>query len=558
MVVEAFPAAPGLLDPDGQPKFVEVVPEALAGSSKITFKPKSSSLFAQLTQSVTSIFSFGRRSANEPVTRVDIGVYSKSQETGIIDPVTKERLKTPVFAYGTTEATASWPGPTLEAKQGSVAVVQWLNKLNGVTSHPFTSLKGKSVLDTSLHWAYSLPDYKSYSMEADGIPLVTHLHGVHSGPNFDGQTERFYSPDFAITGPAWVQKDYDYPNDQTAGTLWYHDHTLGITRLNVYSGLSGFYLVRDEFDTGKSTNTLNLPSGDYEKAYSIQDKMFKTNGEMFYASHKGEPRYADWITQETDWDSDVDGASILGEFFGDFMVVNGKIWPKQAVLPRGYRFRLLNGCDSRFLVLKFVAVEAGAKTAFNGTIVPYTIVGSDQGLANAPLAGISSSLIETGARLDIVINFRGFEGKRIIMTNSGGDVAFQGELPGIKTYDHTSVIMAFDVDSRPLQRADTPPAWNFAPEVYEPVAKVRRVGLFEARDQYNRLQPMLGGEKEAGIVETLTWHEPITETIDDNAIEEWEIYNFSTGAVSQSLLLLLLERLIARAHTRVRTATVVS
>jgi FtsP/CotA-like multicopper oxidase with cupredoxin domain len=186
---------------------------------------------------------------------------------------------------------------------------------------------------------------------------VTHLHGGHSDPDSDGDPEGFFIPTWSIKGAAWKFQKYMYPNDQPAATLWYHDHVMGITRLNVYAGLAGFYLIRDDDDTGLTDNPLGLPAQDYEKAYAIQDRMFKENGELFYPAYPGEPSYDDFITG-TDWD--MERPSVLTEFFGDFMLVNGKIWPKQVVEPRHCRLRLLNGCDSRFLVVKFWAVTAGS------------------------------------------------------------------------------------------------------------------------------------------------------------------------------------------------------
>lgn len=497
----ADPIIDGLLDPDTQPKFVEPVPEALSPKNKII---------------LCSLKNY-------------IGVYSILHETGLVDNA-GNRLITPAFGYGTSQESASWPGPTLEATSYVPTQVRWSNKLFDVVSHPFTSLVGeRSVVDTSIHWAYSIMGYEKYSIEEDGIPLVTHLHGAHTGPGLDGNPDAFFSPGYHIRGPDWVFKTYDYPNDQPAGFLWYHDHTLGITRLNVYSGLTGFYFLRDNEDTGKDTNTLGLPSGEYEKAYAIQDRMFKTNGELFFPAYEGEPGYADFITAEgADWDPSRPTA--LAEFFGDFMLVNGKAWPQQTVKNCRYRLRLLNGCDSRFLAVSFVAVEAGATSIDGGTQVPFTLVGADQGLLDTPIHGVTRSLIEVGARLDVVINFERFYGQRIIMVNEGGDSPFSGVLPGEQVYQFTSMVMAFDVEERSLYRTPKPdwdwPRWNTKS------ARIsRRVGLFEGKDSYGRLQPLQGGEIRRNTIETLTWDDPITETPGFGTTEEWEIYNFSEDAV---------------------------
>jgi spore coat protein A, manganese oxidase len=288
-IATATPIIEGLLDPDTQPKFVELVPEVLSPHFKIIL----------------------------PSTVLQIGVYSIQHETGLVDK-DGNRLITPVFGYGTRQDTASWPGPTLEARMNVPTKVQWVNKLVNVTSLPFTSLVGdRSLVDTTIHWAYSITGYRNYSIEDDGIPVVVHLHGSHSGTDLDGNPENFFSPGFRIRGPDWKFKNYQYRNEQPAGNLWYHDHTLGITRLNVYAGLAGFYFIRDDKDNGKDTNTLGLPSGDFEKGYAIQDRMFKANGELFYPAYNGDPGYYEFITEEgASWDP------ALPTVFASFLVIS--------------------------------------------------------------------------------------------------------------------------------------------------------------------------------------------------------------------------------------------
>jgi spore coat protein A, manganese oxidase len=509
----------GLMDPDRQPKFVEVVPEALSP----TFKIRQDAKACSSTSAVCN-------NNNKPLF---IGVYRINHETGLVNAQGK-RLVTPIFAYGQSAATASWPGPTMEVQSNVPLAVQWSNELVGVTQFPFSSLKNdQTVLDTTLHWAYSLMGYEQYTIGQNGIPVVVHLHGSHSGPDLDGNPEHFFTPNYAIKGPEWAFTTYQYENDQPAAMLWYHDHALGITRLNVYAGLAGMYFIRDDVDTGTRTNTLGLPSGEYEKAYVIQDRMFKANGQLFYPAYAGEPGYDDFIVGEgASWDTTKPTA--FAEFFGDFMVVNGKIWPRQKVQSRRYRIHLLNGSDSRFLAVSFVAVKAGATSTEGGQIVPYTLVGADQGLLNAPIPNLKRSLIEPGARIDIVIDFGRYFGKRIIVKNEGGDSPFSGELPGEQIYNDTDKIMAFDVARRRkwFQPSCGPPQWLWKrPNNGGRAARVRRVGLFEGRDAFGRLLPMQGGEREENIVETFTWIDPTTETPKLGTTEEWEIYNFSDDAV---------------------------
>ena len=108
--------------------------------------------------------------------------------------------------------------------------------------------------------------------------------------------EAFFSPDFEVRGPRWTQEVYYYDNSEPAAQAWYHDHALGITRLNLYAGMAGNYIIRDDRDTGKTDNPLRLPAFPYEIPLVIQDRMFKDNGELFYPAYPGDPYYEDYIT----------------------------------------------------------------------------------------------------------------------------------------------------------------------------------------------------------------------------------------------------------------------
>jgi spore coat protein A len=241
-----------------------------------------------------------------------------------------------VWGYGTATQSPTYPGRTIETTVNTPITVRWTNNLLDDFGQPLPHLL---PVDTSLHWAQ--PNNYPYS----GVPVVTHLHGGHSESASDGLPEFWFTPGFAETGPQWVKETYSYENDQRAATLWYHDHALGITRLNVYAGMAGFYLLRDGQDTGLPDNSLGLPAGKYEVPVVIQDRMFTEDGQLYYPS---EP--------------EVEGApapSVLPEFFGDHILVNGQAWPVLDVEPTVYRFRLLNGSDSRFYNFSRLARTTG-------------------------------------------------------------------------------------------------------------------------------------------------------------------------------------------------------
>jgi spore coat protein A len=262
---------------------------------------------------------------------------------------------TRVWGYAGT-----YPGPTIEARRDLPVTVRWINNLRvaetGVlrTTHPLP-------VDTCLHG----PD-----MTGEVPVTVTHLHGGHVPAASDGYPELSFAPGF--------QSDiYDYPNIQPASTIWYHDHALGITRLNVYMGLAGFYLIRDAAE-----DALNLPRGTYEVPLAIQDRSFNPDGSL---------RYLDM------W---------MEHFFGDVAVVNGKVWPFLNVDKGKYRFRLLNGSTSRTYTL---ALDNGAT---------FWQISTDQGLLGEPLA-LTTLTIQPGERADVVIDFAPYAtGTQIVLTNS--------------------------------------------------------------------------------------------------------------------------------------------
>jgi spore coat protein A len=540
------PAAVGLSDPALQPKFVNPVPDALDQSFK--YQPDKRG-------------------------RYKVQVRPAVQQTGLINPNTGTALNTPVWGYAEQgkKPVATWPGKTFEVKSVSAGgpphtEVIWANALSDVTQHLLP-------VDTSLHWCYALHGYEGYSIAKDGIPIITHLHGGRTDYQFDGNPEFFYSPNGKkqVVGPQWQNvpggftTKFRYDNDVPAGNLWYHDHALGITRLNVYAGLAGFYFVRDEYDTGKPDNPLGLPAWPYEKAFAIQDKMFKDNGELFYPAFPGDPFYADFITGEGAVLPPAifpgGGPTGLAEFFGDHMVVNGQIWPKMDVEPRNYRLRLLNGCDSRFLGVQFFEVPAGVTDFSSATgPLPFTVIGSDQGLASSPTT-VGTLLMETGSRYDIIFDFKTVTaGNRVIMKNIGGDEPFGGDIPGPQVFGETDRIMAFDVN-QPLDTAvpDVSPFAALATAAFGPklanagTDRLRKVALFEGKDEFGRLQPLLGTAEPAtdyarnpvnwpntpvyssvnltGQMEgSVAWHSPTTENPALGSTEEWEIWNMTGDA----------------------------
>ena len=176
--------------------------------------------------------------------------------------------------------------------------------------------------------------------------------------------------------------------------VWYHDHALGNTRTNVYAGLAGAYIIRDDQDTGEPDNPLGLPAGPYEIPLVLQDKTFNADGSMFYPTQGVTAYHPQWVP----------------EFFGDVAVVNAKIWPYVDVEPRRYRLRIVNGSQSRFYNLQFVNENSGRA-------LPFAQIGADGGLLRAPVP-MTALLIAPGERADVIIDFAGQRNASFIVTNN--------------------------------------------------------------------------------------------------------------------------------------------
>jgi len=521
--------AAGLSDPAIQPLFTNIAPNVLAPAFKFT---------------------------NNAANKLQVVAELTRQKTGLVGVSSNGKLRqvsTPVWGYGTNDRTGvTWPGRTFERHINDAPLkVKWSNELLQSNGAPEPHLL---PVDTSLHWCYSLHGYQQYSIASDGVPLVPHMHGGRNDSPFDGNPEYFYSPEAKVRGPRYVTRTYEYGGsnwNNKAGLMWYHDHALGITRLNVYAGLAGLFVLRDNDDTGLQGNPLGLPADPYELGYVVQDRMFRNTGELFYPAFPGDPFYADFIDGEgVVLDPNLfpnGGPTALAEFFGDHMLVNGIIWPKTSVEPRQYRVRLLNGTDSRFMRLKLKVIPGGASNPAAtdpaaGYEIPFYVIGSDQSLCSKAVA-VTEVDSMPGERLDLVVDFKSVNpGDRVIVENILGDAPFGGDLPGIEDVfpdRRTDRVMAFDVELPfDSQISDTSIDTNYAlgggGKVSEPAIRTRKLALFEGSDSQGRLQPLLGTA--APVVDVtgntvtgaLPWFAPVTENPAVGDTEIWEIYN-STG-----------------------------
>lgn len=395
MIINYYPFA-GPIDPLTVPQFVDPMPHFAAGLRVNAKAGGPLVIKEELTQQVA----------------LSTGTVTTTGTIG--DPATPNAGKGNYAGYaiskdgGTTWGPTMWPAQTIECQQGNGVTVEYRNKLNGVRYSAFNILADQTLMMNG----YDLTGDPLTTPYNGDIPMVVHLHGGEIPSGSDGGPTAWFTPDYAKFGPGFqhsAQSLCTYPNKQEATTLWYHPHDQGLTRINVYTGLAGYYFLR-----GAAEEAAHLPgwSGDTkvqevtpagkaptfngaaeylpEIELAVQDRMFNVKGELYWPVAPTNPDIHPFWTPE---------------FFGDIMTVNGKSWPYLSVAPRKYRFRLLDGCNARFLNMWLKNLDTGA----NGPKI--TVIGTDGGLLDAPVeldpATGKTVFMAPGERMDVVIDFSG-------------------------------------------------------------------------------------------------------------------------------------------------------
>src|SRR5215216_3531801 len=436
--------AGGTLPPGSIPKYVTplVIPPAMPRTAKLKV-----------------------RGGNKQIDYYEIAVRQFRQQ--ILPPGLPS---TTVWSYGsvTSPASFNYPAFTIEAKWTAPVRVKWINQLVDANGN---YLRHLLPIDQTLHWANPPGGPGDTDTEAldptlyqGPVPIVTHLHGGHSTQESDGYPEAWFLPAAnnlpagyatvgsfyaqfkaeaeALYGQPWTAGSavFQYDNDQAAATMWYHDHTLGMTRANVYAGPAGFYLLRG--GPGDAVGgalpgpapQLGDPPGTryYEIPIAIQDRSFNADGSLFYPDNRAFFEGLDPSQLQIPFipDPACDGPSDISpifnpEFFGNTMVVNGRTWPFLVVEQRRYRFRFLNGCNSRFLALKFNQIPG----------VEVWEIGTEGGFLPAPINITADHgnriLLALAERADIIVDFTNVPVGPHLLTNLGPDEPFGGGLPGV-------------------------------------------------------------------------------------------------------------------------------
>ncbi|MGQ7960535.1 multicopper oxidase family protein [Pseudomonas sp. SP16.1] len=497
---------------------------------------------------------------------------------------------TKVWGYGAVAAAGrrglllhNAPSLTIEASWDTPVRVKWINDLKDDAGNFLPHLL---PVDPTLHWANppggsagrdTRPSFGSTPASYTGpVPMVTHVHGaVGVGDESDGYAEAWYLPDasdipadyaregrwyqffagkaqqkFGATwGPGFAT--CQYPNLNRASTLWYHDHTLGMTRLNVYAGPAGFYIIRGGpagdaalLDTRFGTPALlpgpaprendKFPPNKtyYEIPLAIQDRSFNADGSLFYPDSRA---VFDEISGPFIPDSDI--APLWNpEFFGNMLMVNGSTWPFHTVEQVRYRLRLLNGCQSRFLILDFNAIPG----------VEVWQIGNEGGFLAAPVNLTADHgnrlLMGLAERVDLIVDFSQVPPGNYVLANVGPDEPFGGGEPDvdfdIADPDSTGQVMQLRVVPALAADPSTPPQFLQLPaitplpeaSVTRPLVLLEEMSAFFADAPAEALLGTLAGDpgEAPAAWNKRLWMEPVSENPALGATEVWELYN-ATG-----------------------------
>ena len=503
-----------------------------------------------------------------------------------------------------TASTARFHAPslTIEVDHTRPVRIRWSNEL---VDGAGAALPHLFAVDPTLHWAnpeqrpgedgvpatdnrpsfdgltYVAPEsftdpQTQYTAYRGPVPFVTHVHGaMHVGDESDGYTEAWFLPDAADLPdglarhgrwyPFFADKSEQaygtpwgpgysvshYPNHNRASTMWYHDHTLGMTRLNVYAGPAGFFLVRGgpDGDSAVLDSRTGAPAvlpgpaprerDRHPKAYgeiplAIQDRSFNADGSLFYPDTRA---FFDGFTGPFVPESGV--APVWNpEFFGNTLMVNGRVWPFHPVDQRRYRLRLLNGCNSRFLILDFSSIP--------GVLVHQ--IGNDGGLLEAThdvmAADAGRLLLAPAERADVIVDFTNVPPGNHVLRNLGPDEPYGGGEPDVDfplpDPDTTGQVMQFRVSASTAPDPSTPAEFLALPPIapLPPETRVRRLALLEHMHSIGEGGPtaaLLGSvdadpaDGPAGTTH-LMWMDPVTENPAPGDTEVWEVYNLTADA----------------------------
>ncbi|MBK8793251.1 MAG: multicopper oxidase domain-containing protein [Holophaga sp.] len=505
----------------------------------------------------------------------------RDREGGILkNPLTALPIVTKTWGYDINGAFLGIYGPTVEATKDTTLTFNYINNLREEVGGVMGT--GPYLTKHLLQLDYTLDGTDEGEPECR---MTTHLHGGEIPYTSDGHPDAWVTNDPAVQAK-WAKAadpstgfpgraatnqlpPYTYPNTQEAATLWFHDHSMGITRLDAYAGVAAFYVIKDpvvegtgvlaSLPKGRYANPVvpSLQSDEFDLPIVIQDKAFTEDGALVFPTFVNLGVY----TYNALHDSNGNAlASIRPEMWGNVIVVNGKAWPYKNVKTQLYRFRIVNGSDSRMYNMWFQDADTGeiitpdvAHDAAPTLTWPVVQIAAEQGYADAAVdvatgPGNEGLLLPNGSRADILVDFGHpvFKGRNIVLRNDC-PAPFSGEFgqaaTDAETLDPklTGRIMLFKVANTTgtpsLLMAAAGPAtsvrtslvpYGAYPHLTPTRSAPRLVDMQERKDPvYAFLDPTSGlvSFRTILLLNDKMFRAPITEKPELDSVEEWVFIN---------------------------------
>ncbi|XP_010916347.1 multicopper oxidase LPR2 isoform X1 [Elaeis guineensis] len=426
------------------------------------FRPSKLEMFVDELPEMPRLRGYKVRNGVPAAGNLTIGMYEKTWKFHRDLPHSR------VFAFGTSKETATVPGPTIEALQGVPTHVTWTNHL-----------PSRHILP----WDPTLPAPRP---PAGGVPTVVHLHGGVHPSHSDGHSLAWFTSSFSSTGPTWSRPTSSYPNSQTPGSLWYHDHAMALTRVNLLAGLFGAYsLLAPHLES-----PLRLPSSPrFDLPLVVFDRSFLSDGSIYMNSTGNNPKI------HPQWQP---------EYFGDAIIVNGKAWPFLAVRRRRYRFRIINASNARFFRFFFTNGLHFVHVASDSVYLPRPVTSKKFLLAPSEIA-------------DVIVDFAQSPTDSAILANDAPYPYPSGDL----TDEINGRVMKFVIGRRREADPSRIPKRLFkypAPAVHR-AATTRYISMYEYESTT--------GEPTHLYLNGMSFLQPATETPREGSSEVWHVINLT-------------------------------
>jgi FtsP/CotA-like multicopper oxidase with cupredoxin domain len=425
--------------------------------------------------------------------------------------------KTKMYTYGGSANVAapgqpakiqtvfSSPGPTFEATKDQRIFVNYTNNLSGphmfpvdptimaanpnnarIPQPPFVDKQGNLLV----------PFPPGYPQFQSPIVTVAHLHGGVTPSDSDGFPRSWFSKGLTKTGPTFDGTTFEYFNGQLPTMLWYHDHALGLTRLNLAAGLEGMFIIRD---TQHDNIAPLLPSGEFEVPLMLTDRAFNTDGSIQFTTVGDNPDLHPY------WDP---------EYFGNVIMVNGKAWPNLNVQRRQYRFRIVDGSNARFYNLSFSNGMSFVQVAADGSYLP----------APVTLTSLFMSICE---RADILVDFSNLRpGTKVVLMNAANAPFPGGDPPDA----NTSVVMQFTVQNSAQVHPKPLPAKLITIPTLVETPNIGNPKIFTLNEQESGDNTLNPGNPVAVLIDGRHFDEDVTELPRVGTTEAWYFQNLTEDA----------------------------